>query len=85
MDTAPYAPGREVEDIEALINEVGGPVFLYSHFSGAAITLKLQSNFANRLGNWPYTKRRTLWIVTLAKLPKSIMVSSRNCCLWTQW
>ncbi len=40
MDTAPYAPGREVEDIEALINEVGGPVFLYSHSSGAAIALQ---------------------------------------------
>jgi len=28
-DTAPYAPEREVEDIAALIDEVGGPVFLY--------------------------------------------------------
>ena len=28
-DTAPYALEREVEDVPALINEVGGPVYLY--------------------------------------------------------
>jgi pimeloyl-ACP methyl ester carboxylesterase len=39
-DTAPYTPEREVEDVEALINEVGGPVYLYSHPSGAAIALQ---------------------------------------------
>jgi pimeloyl-ACP methyl ester carboxylesterase len=38
-DTAPYAPQREVEDIAQLINEVGGPVYLYGHSSGAAIVL----------------------------------------------
>ena len=39
-DTAPYAPQREVEDIAALINEVGEPVYLYGHSSGAAIVLE---------------------------------------------
>ena len=39
-DTAPYAPGREVEDLEALIKEVGGPVYLYGHSSGAAVALQ---------------------------------------------
>ncbi len=39
-DTAPYTPKREVEDIEALINEVGEPVYLYGHSSGAAIALQ---------------------------------------------
>ena len=38
-DTAPYAPQREVEDIAALINEVGEPVYLYGHSSGAALVL----------------------------------------------
>ncbi len=39
-DTAPYAAEREVEDVAALIDEVGGPVCLYGHSSGAAIVLE---------------------------------------------
>jgi pimeloyl-ACP methyl ester carboxylesterase len=39
-DTAPYAPKREVEDIWALIDEIGEPVYLYGHSSGAAIVLE---------------------------------------------
>jgi pimeloyl-ACP methyl ester carboxylesterase len=38
-DTPPYAPERELEDIEALIAEVGAPVFVYGHSSGAALAL----------------------------------------------
>jgi pimeloyl-ACP methyl ester carboxylesterase len=38
-DTPPYAPERELEDIEALIADVGGPVFVYGHSSGAALAL----------------------------------------------
>jgi len=38
-DTLPYAPEREIEDLNALIDEVGGPVYLYGHSSGAAIAL----------------------------------------------
>ena len=39
-DTKPYAPQREIEDITALIDEVGGSVYLYGHSSGAAIVLE---------------------------------------------
>jgi len=39
-DTAPYAPQREVEDVEGLIGVVGGPVCLYGHSSGAAVVLE---------------------------------------------
>jgi pimeloyl-ACP methyl ester carboxylesterase len=39
-NTAPYAPEREIEDVAALIDEVGGPVYLYGHSSGAAIVLE---------------------------------------------
>jgi len=38
-DTQPYAVGREVEDIAALIDEVGGSVCVYGHSSGAALAL----------------------------------------------
>jgi pimeloyl-ACP methyl ester carboxylesterase len=37
--TAPYSPGRETEDIAALIAAVGGPVCLYGHSSGAAVAI----------------------------------------------
>ena len=39
-DTAPYAPQREVEDVKALIDEVGKPVFLYGHSSGGALAIE---------------------------------------------
>lgn len=39
-DTKPYAVAREVEDIEALIDEAGGSVYLYGHSSGAALVLE---------------------------------------------
>jgi pimeloyl-ACP methyl ester carboxylesterase len=38
-DAAPYTPEREVEDIAALIDAVGGPVCLYGHSSGAALAI----------------------------------------------
>jgi pimeloyl-ACP methyl ester carboxylesterase len=39
-DTKPYALAREVEDIEALIDEAGGSAYLYGHSSGAALVLE---------------------------------------------
>ncbi|HEY4323036.1 MAG TPA: alpha/beta hydrolase [Mucilaginibacter sp.] len=38
-DTQPYAPEREVEDIEALIREAGGTAFVAGISSGAALAL----------------------------------------------
>ena len=45
-DTLPYAVEREIEDIEALIDEAGGSVYLYGLSSGAVLALKA----AARLG-----------------------------------
>ncbi len=39
-DTAPYAVEREVEDLEALINEAGGSAFVFGHSSGAVLALE---------------------------------------------
>ncbi len=39
-DTAPYAIEREIEDIEAMINEAGGSAFVYGSSSGAALALE---------------------------------------------
>ena len=39
-DTAPYAVGREVEDIQALIGEAGGSAFVFGHSSGSVLSLE---------------------------------------------
>jgi pimeloyl-ACP methyl ester carboxylesterase len=39
-DTQPYAVDREIEDIEALINEAGGSAFVFGISSGAALAME---------------------------------------------
>ncbi len=39
-DTAPYAVEREIEDLAALIGEVGGRASVYGHSSGAGLALR---------------------------------------------
>ena len=38
-DTAPYAPEREVEDLHAVIDDVGGAAVVLGHSSGAVLSL----------------------------------------------
>jgi pimeloyl-ACP methyl ester carboxylesterase len=38
-DTAPYAVAREVEDLQAVIGQTGGPAFVHGLSSGAALVL----------------------------------------------
>lgn len=38
-DTRPYAVEREIEDVDALIDEAGGSAFLYGHSSGGCLAL----------------------------------------------
>ena len=45
-DTLPYAVEREIEDIEALMDQFGGSAYLYGHSSGASLGL----DAAARLG-----------------------------------
>lgn len=44
-DTAPYAVEREVEDIEALVNEAGGATFIWGISSGAVLALEATNRF----------------------------------------
>ncbi|MDN4646409.1 alpha/beta fold hydrolase [Arthrobacter sp. PsM3] len=39
-DTLPYSPGREVEDLKALIAAAGDSAYAYGHSSGAILTLE---------------------------------------------
>ncbi len=48
-DTAPYTPEREVEDIVALIDGIGEPVYLYGHSSGAAIVLQAATKLPKQI------------------------------------
>ncbi len=48
-DTAPYAPEREVEDIEALILAVGGQAFALGHSSGAVLALESARTLPDRI------------------------------------
>lgn len=38
-DTMPYAVDREIEDIDAVIDQAGGSAFLYGHSSGGCLAL----------------------------------------------
>ncbi len=44
QDSASYSPDREVEDIAALIEAIGAPVYLYGHSSGAALAITAAVN-----------------------------------------
>jgi pimeloyl-ACP methyl ester carboxylesterase len=48
-DTSPYAVAREVEDIAALIEEAGGPVYIFGHSSGAVLALEAVSKLSSRI------------------------------------
>ncbi|QBD80430.1 alpha/beta hydrolase [Ktedonosporobacter rubrisoli] len=48
-DTLPYAVEREIEDIEALINEAGGSAFLSGISSGATLALEATSKLGTKV------------------------------------
>ncbi|WP_237446419.1 alpha/beta fold hydrolase [Shimazuella alba] len=48
-DTAPYAVRREIEDIEALIQESGGRSYLFGSSSGAVLALEAASQLGNKV------------------------------------
>jgi pimeloyl-ACP methyl ester carboxylesterase len=48
-DTQPYAVAREIEDIEALIDEAGGQAFLFGISSGAALAFEAALVLGNKV------------------------------------
>lgn len=48
-DTPPYAVEREVEDIEALIDEAGGSALVYGASSGAALALETANRVPTKI------------------------------------
>jgi pimeloyl-ACP methyl ester carboxylesterase len=49
-DTQPFAVGREVEDIEALIDAAGGSAFLFGISSGACLALEAAIKLGDKIG-----------------------------------
>lgn len=49
-DTLPYAVDREIEDIQALIDEADGTAFLYGHSSGAALAMEAAVKLGSAVG-----------------------------------
>jgi pimeloyl-ACP methyl ester carboxylesterase len=48
-DTQPYSVGREIEDIEALIDQVGEPVYVYGFSSGSVLGLKAAARLGEKI------------------------------------
>ena len=48
-DTAPYSVDREIEDIEALIDEAGGPAFVHGQSSGAVLAVEAAAKLAGKV------------------------------------
>jgi pimeloyl-ACP methyl ester carboxylesterase len=48
-DTQPYAVDREIDDIEALINEAGGSAFLFGSSSGAVLALEAANKLSAKV------------------------------------
>jgi pimeloyl-ACP methyl ester carboxylesterase len=48
-DLQPYAIAREIEDIEALINEAGGSAFVFGTSSGGALALEAAIKLGNKI------------------------------------
>src|SRR5688572_27028172 len=48
-DTQPYAVDREIEDIEALIDEVGGSAFIFGSSSGAVLALEAANKLSSKV------------------------------------
>lgn len=86
-NTKPYAVEREVEDIEALIEEAGGSAYLYGHSSGAALTLeaavKLGGNKVKKLAMYeaPYNdddEARQAWKEYIKQLTNLLAADRRG-------
>ena len=48
-DTLPYAVEREIEDMDAVINEAGGSAFVFGHSSGAVLALEAARTLPSKI------------------------------------
>lgn len=85
-DSTAYAVEREVEDIEALINEAGGQAYLFGHSSGAALALEAALLLGERVSKLalyeaPYDdapEARRAWGVYIQRLSEALAAGRRG-------
>lgn len=85
-DTAPYAVEREIEDIDALINEAGGSAFVYGHSSGASLGLEAALQLGEKIKKLamyeaPYNdapEARRAWRTYIQQLTEALAAGRRG-------
>src|SRR5215211_9425969 len=85
-DTQPYALEREIEDIEALIDEAGGSAFLYGISSGAALAMEAAIKLGGKVKKLamyeaPYNSdeaARQAWITYRRQLKELLAADRRD-------
>ena len=77
-DTAPYAVEREVEDLQALIEEAGGSAFVFGHSSGAGLTLETAARMRG-IDKAASTSRRTSSTTADRRSRPTMPTASRSC------
>ena len=85
-DTQPYAVEREIEDIEALIDHVGPPAYLYGHSSGGCLAMDAAIRLGPKVGKLaiyeaPYNDdpaQRQVWATYLEQLAAALADNRRG-------
>ena len=85
-DTRPYAVAREIEDLETLIDAVGGSACLYGHSSGACLALEAAAQLGGKVARLalyeaPYNDDpavRRPWATYIARLTEALADDRRG-------
>src|SRR5215216_6556826 len=85
-DTLPYAVEREIEDIEALIDEAGGSAYVYGISSGAALAMEAAIELPSKIKKLamyeaPYTSDdagRQVWKAYITELGELLAAGRRG-------
>jgi len=70
-DTQPYAVAREIEDIEALIDLVGGTAYLYGISSGGALALEATAALGKKVNKLAVYEVPYMGVESAASVPAS--------------
>jgi len=85
-DTLPYAVAREIEDIEALIDDAGGTAFVFGISSGAGLAFEAAAVLGDKIKKLamyepPYnddTEARQAWKTFRAQLDETLAAGKRG-------
>jgi pimeloyl-ACP methyl ester carboxylesterase len=84
-DTPPYAVAREVEDLEAMLDETGGAAFVYGISSGAVLALEAASRLPAKVAKLALYERGEaveLFMTKAVGLPGEAVAPIRQAPYW---